>query len=165
MLYTDNRTTIRFANETDVPQILSFIKDLAEYEGLLDKVEATEEIIFQAIFQNKSAEAILCEFDAKPAGFALFFHNYSTFLGRSGLYLEDLYVKPEYRHQGLGKKILSVLSKIAIDRNCKRMEWSCLNWNKKSIDFYLGLGAQAMKEWTLYRLEGNALVTNAEQIQ
>ena len=163
MFYTiDNRTIIRYANEKDVSIILYFIKELAEYEGMLDKVEATEEILLQTIFHDKKAEVIICEYDNKPVGFALFFHNFSTFLGRPGIYLEDLYVKPEIRNKGIGKILLSVLGKIALERNCGRIEWWCLDWNKKSIEFYLGLGAKAMEDWTVYRVAGNELKSIAE---
>jgi GNAT superfamily N-acetyltransferase len=148
---------VRFANENDVKIILSFIRELAEYEGMLEKVEATEEILLQTIFHDRKAEVLLCEYDDKPIGFALFFHNYSTFLGRPGIYLEDLYVRKENRNRGIGKKIISVLGKIALERNCGRLEWWCLDWNKKSIDFYLGLGAKAMEDWTVYRISGTEL--------
>jgi GNAT superfamily N-acetyltransferase len=165
MLYTiDNLTIIRFANENDIGIILGFIKELAEFEGMLDKVEATEELLLQTIFQDNKAEVLICEYDSKPVGFALFFHNFSTFLGKPGIYLEDLYVKPEMRNKGIGKKIISVLGKIALERNCGRLEWWCLDWNKKSIDFYLGLGAKAMEDWTVYRVAGNELVSIAEII-
>ena len=159
MVYTiDNRTIIRFANETDVKVILFFIKELAEYEGMIDKVEATEELLMQTIFHEKKAEVIICEYDNKPVGFALFFHNFSTFLGKPGIYLEDLYVIKEMRHRGLGKRIISVLGKIALARNCGRLEWWCLDSNAKSIEFYLGLGAKAMLDWTVYRVSGNDLL-------
>ena len=165
MFYTiDNQTIIRFAKETDVKIILGFIKELAEFEGMLDKVEATEELLLQTIFHDNKAEVVICEYDNVPIGFALFFHNFSTFLGRPGIYLEDLYVKPEMRNKGIGRKIISVLGKIALERNCGRLEWWCLDWNKKSIDFYLGLGAKAMKDWTVYRVTGNELKSIAEII-
>lgn len=153
----DERTTIRFAQETEVGLILEFIKYLAEYEGLLDSVVATEEILRKTIFENKHAEVLFCDYDNQTVGFAVFFHNYSTFAGKPGLYLEDLYIKPEMRHKGLGKKIMSVLGQIAVERDCARVEWTCLDWNKKSIDFYLGLGAEPLAEWTIYRTNGPSL--------
>ena len=153
----DERTTIRFAQESEVGLILQFIKDLAAYEELLDSVTATEEIIRKTIFQDKRAEVLFCDYDQQTVGFAVFFHNFSTFNGKPGLYLEDLYVKPEMRNKGIGKKIMSALGTIAIERDCGRFEWICLDWNKKSIDFYLGLGAEAMSDWTIYKVSGPEL--------
>lgn len=158
----DDNTILRYANREDVSVVLQFIKDLAEYEGMIDQVEATEEILIETIFNNKKAEVLICENNAEPIGFVLFYHNFSTFLGRPGVYIEDLYIKPENRNKGLGTKIISVLGKIALERNCGRLEWWCLDWNKKSIQFYLGLGAEAMQDWTVYRVSGNQLKTLAE---
>ena len=130
-------TEIRFANENDVALILDFIKDLAEYEKMSDQVVADEALLREWIFEKKKAEVIFAMEDGKEVGFALFFHNFSTFLGRAGIYLEDLYVKPEYRGHGHGKALIKKLAAIACERGCGRLEWSCLDWNTPSIDFYL----------------------------
>lgn len=153
--------TFRYATEKDVSLILSFIKELAAYEKLLDEVVATEELLQEWIFEKKKAEVIFAIHNGQEIGFALFFHNFSTFLGRSGIYLEDLYVKPEYRRQGFGKALITKLARIAVERGCGRLEWWCLDWNKSSIDFYLSLGAQPMDEWTVYRVSGDTLQTLA----
>ena len=152
----------RYAEEKDVPLILQFIKDLAEYEHMLDEVVATEELLTEWIFQKEKAEVIFVLEDGKEVGFALFFHNFSTFLGRAGIYLEDLYVKPEYRHKGYGKGLLKKLAQIAVERGCGRLEWWCLDWNQPSIDFYLSLGAEPMEDWTVYRIAGDTLQKLAE---
>lgn len=149
--------TFRFAEKNDVSKILFFIKQLAEYEKLADEVVATEEILEEWIFDKGKAEVIFAVVDGREVGFALFFHNFSTFLGRSGLYLEDLFVLPEYRDLGYGKGLLRKLASIAVERKCGRMEWVCLDWNKPSIDFYLSIGAKPMKDWTIYRLAGKTL--------
>ena len=154
--------TFRFAQEADTPLILQFIRGLAEYEKMLDLVVADEATLADQLFQKKNAEVIFALEDGKEVGFALFFHNFSTFLGRSGLYLEDLFVLPEYRGKGYGKAILKKLAAIAVERGCGRMEWGCLDWNKPSIDFYLSLNAEPMEEWTTYRLEGETLRALAE---
>lgn len=154
--------TFRFAEEKDVPVILGFIKELADYEKMLDEVVADESLLREWIFEKKKAEVIFALVDGTEAGFALFFHNFSTFLGRAGIYLEDLYVKPEHRGKGLGKGLLKQLAKIAEERGCGRLEWSCLDWNKPSIDFYLSLGATPMNDWTFYRLTGDTLRKMAE---
>lgn len=148
---------LRFAEEKDVALILKFIKDLASYENMLDKVQATEEILMDSIFKRRMAEVIIGEYEDKPVGFALFFHNFSTFLGQPGIYLEDLFVKPEMRGKGFGKVILSFLAKLALERNCGRLEWWCLDWNEPSIKFYRQMGAVPMDEWTVYRVSGQAL--------
>ena len=154
--------TIRFAEETDCALILEFVRQLAVYEKLSDQVVATKELLHEWIFEKKKAEVIfLCE-DDKEVGFALFFHNFSTFLGRAGIYLEDLFVLPEFRGKGYGKALLKKLAQIAVERGCGRLEWSCLDWNKPSIDFYLSLGAVQMDEWTTYRLTGATLERMAE---
>lgn len=145
---------LRKAEEKDVPLILSLIKEIAVYEKMLDDVVATEESIMESIFIRKDAEVLIGEFNGEPIGYALYFFNYSTFLGRAGFYLEDIYIKSEYRGKGIGKEIFKVLGKIAYERGCKRMEWSCLNWNEPSIKFYKSLGAIPMSEWTVYRLAG-----------
>lgn len=140
------------ASRKDVPIILQFIKDLARYEKLENEVIATEELIEEWLFDKEKAEVIFAVVDHKKIGFALFFHNFSTFLGRAGLYLEDLYIMPEYRGHGYGKAMIKELARIAVERGCGRMEWWCLDWNQSSIDFYLSLGAKPMDEWTVYRL-------------
>lgn len=152
-----NDFKIRFAEENDTKLILDFIKELADYEKLLNEVVATEEILYDSLFVQKRAEVIICEYEGKPIGFALFFHNFSTFLGKSGIYLEDLYVKPEMRGKGLGKIILSFLGKLAVERNCGRLEWWCIDWNEPSIKFYKEMGAKPMDEWTVYRVCDSAL--------
>jgi len=153
----DNVFYIRYAVEDDVGLILQFIKDLAEYENLLHEVVATQDLLHEWLFEKKKAEVIIGELDGSPVAFALFFHNFSTFLGKSGVYLEDLYVKPEVRGKGLGKTMLKHLAKITLERGCGRLEWWCLDWNKPSIDFYLSLGAEPMKDWTVYRITGKTL--------
>ncbi|MFL2125515.1 N-acetyltransferase family protein [Marinilactibacillus psychrotolerans] len=149
--------TFRFATKEDIPLIMKFIKDLAIYEKMLDKVVATEALLEEWLFDKERAEVILAVVEGKEIGFALFFHNFSTFLGRSGIYLEDLYVDPAFRGNGYGKSILKYLAKIAVERKCGRLEWVCLNWNKPSIDFYLSLGAKPMDDWTIYRISGTTL--------
>lgn len=149
--------SFRYATRRDVPIILQFIRDLAEYEKMQSEVIATEEILTEWIFDKNKAEVIFALEGDKEVGFALFFHNFSTFLGRAGLYLEDLYVKPEYRGRGYGKGLLQTLAGIAAERGCGRLEWACLDWNRPSIDFYLSLGAVPMNEWTVYRVTGDTL--------
>ena len=148
----------RFAKEEDCGKILEFIKALAEYEKMSNDVVATEELLREWIFEKQKAEVIFALEDGKEVGFALFFHNFSTFLGRAGIYLEDLFVLPEYRDKGYGKGLLKVLAGITVERGCGRLEWQCLDWNKPSIDFYLSLGAVPMEDWTLYRLTGDTLI-------
>jgi len=152
---------LRFAKIKDVPLILGFIKELAEYEKMSPDVVATEEGLRESLFERKMAEVIIGEYKNKPVGFALFFHNFSTFLGRPGIYLEDLYVKPEMREKGIGKVILSFLAKLAIDRKCGRLEWCCLDWNEPSLKFYKRLGAIPLEDWTVHRLSSEALETMA----
>ena len=153
----------RFAERKDTALILQFIKDLAEYEKMADQVVATSAMLEEGIFEKKRAEVLFVMEDGCEVGFALFFHNFSTFLGRAGLYLEDLFVLPEYRGKGYGKATLKKLAQIAVERGCGRFEWWCLDWNKPSIDFYLSLGAVPMSEWTTYRVTGDALVTLAKE--
>ena len=141
--------SIRYATEADAGLILEFIRELATYEKMLDEVVATEELLKEWLFEKKSAEVIFAMEGDVEVGFALFFHNFSTFLGRAGLYLEDLFVKPEYRGKGYGKGLLRKLAQIAAERGCGRFEWSCLDWNQPSIDFYLSLDAKPMDEWTI----------------
>lgn len=152
----------RYAEEKDTGLILQFIKELAEYEKMLNEVVATEALLKEWIFEKKKAEVIFALEDNCEVGFALFFHNFSTFLGRAGIYLEDLYVKPDYRGKGYGKAILKKLAQIAVERGCGRLEWWCLDWNMPSIDFYLSLGAEPMDEWTVYRIAGDTLHQLAE---
>ena len=151
------KLTFRFAVREDTARILFFIRALADYEQMADQVVATEELLAEQLFDRGSAEVLFALEDGKEVGFALFFHNFSTFLGRAGLYLEDLYVLPEHRGKGYGKALLQRLARIARERGCGRMEWWCLDWNKPSIDFYLSLGAEPMRDWTVYRLSGATL--------
>ncbi len=159
----ENKLTFRYAVRKDIPLILQFIRDLAEYEKLLDEVVADESTLEEWIFDQKKAEVIFAMKEGKEIGFALFFHNFSTFLGRAGLYLEDLFVLPEYRGKGYGKQILQKLAAIAVQRKCGRLEWWCLDWNQSSIDFYLSLGAEPMSDWTVYRFSGDTLQDLAQE--
>lgn len=147
----------RFAKEEDASLILDFIKELAEYEKMSDEVVADEQTLKKWIFEKGKAEVLFAMEEGVEVGFALFFHNFSTFLGRAGIYLEDLFVKPEYRKRGHGKALIKELAKIAVSRGCGRLELSCLDWNKPSIDFYLSLGAKQMSDWTVYRFTGENL--------
>lgn len=143
---------IKQAQAEDVSILLSLIQELADYEKLSNEVVANETLLQYWLFEQKRAESLLLEVDDKVIGFALYFHNFSTFLGKAGLYLEDLYIKPDYRHKGYGKQVFKHLAQLALDRGCGRMEWSVLDWNAPSIQFYQNLGAKAMNEWTTYRL-------------
>ena len=154
--------TFRYAEEKDLSRILYFIKELAKYENMSEDVVATEEILREWIFEKKKAEVLFALEGDIEVGIAVFFHNFSTFLGRAGIYLEDLYVEPAFRGKGYGKALLKRLARIAVERGCGRLEWSCLDWNKPSIDFYLSLGAEAMDEWTVYRVAGDTLTRFAE---
>ena len=156
------KLTFRQAEEADCGLVLEFIRQLAEYEKMLPEVVATEQLLHRALFQDRRAEVIFALEDGVEVGFALYFHNFSTFVGRSGLYLEDLFVKPAYRGRGYGKALLKRLAKIAVERGCGRFEWVCLDWNRPSIDFYRSLGAVPQDEWTIYRLTGEALQKLAE---
>jgi len=153
----------RFAERRDTALILQFIKDLAEYEKMADLVVATPEMLEEEIFEKRKAEVLFVMENGREVGFALFFHNFSTFLGRAGLYLEDLFVLPEFRGKGYGKATLKKLAQIAVERGCGRFEWWCLDWNRPSIDFYLSLGAEPMSEWTTYRVTGEKLLKLAEE--
>ena len=157
-----NHLTIRYARESDISKILYFIKELAIYEDMLDDVVATEDLLREWIFEMNKADVLFAELEGAAVGFALFFHNFSTFLGRSGIYLEDLFVMPEHRGKGYGKALLRRLTQITMERGCGRLEWSCLDWNKPSIDFYLSLDAAPMDQWTVYRLTGDTLRRMAE---
>lgn len=150
--------TFRYAKRQDSALILKFIRALAAYEKLLDQVIADESTLEEWIFDKQKAEVIFALADGKEVGFALFFHNFSTFLGRAGIYLEDLYVLPEERGKGYGKALLKRLAAIAVERKCGRLEWWCLDWNQPSIQFYLSLGAEAMSDWTVYRVTGDSLL-------
>ena len=157
------RLHIRSAVPADTPLILEFIRGLADYEKLLHEMVATEDLLQHHLFGPKPmAEVILAEWEGKPAGFALFFHNFSTFLGRPGIYLEDLFVLPAMRGKGIGKALLVHLAVLARERGCGRLEWSVLDWNKPSIAFYKKLGAVAMEEWSIFRVTGEALVRLAD---
>jgi GNAT superfamily N-acetyltransferase len=149
---------IRPASEEDVPLILSFIKELAEYERLSHEVSATEDLLRVHLFgERREAEVVIGQHADEPAGFALFFHNFSTFLGRPGIYLEDLYVKPAFRGNGIGRAMLVYLAGLARERDCGRLEWSVLDWNEPAIGLYRGIGAVPMDDWTVYRVAGEAL--------
>lgn len=160
----ENKVSFRFAEEKDTGIILSFIRDLAEYEDMSDEVVATEVILQEWIFEKQKAEVLFALEDNQEVGFALFFHNFSTFLGRAGLYLEDLYVLPSYRGRGIGKALLVKLAKLAVERGCGRLEWACLDWNKPSIDFYYSQGAISMDDWTTYRITGKSLTDLANEV-
>jgi GNAT superfamily N-acetyltransferase len=152
------KLNLRTATENDVLLILQFIRDLAEYERLSHACVATEESVRETLFgARRYAEVIIAEHGGEPAGFALFFHNYSTFLARPGIYLEDLYVRPELRGHGIGKALLARLASLAVERKCGRLEWAVLNWNEPAIQFYRSLGALAEDEWKVYRMTGEAL--------
>lgn len=152
---------IRFAQPGDEGTILTFIRGLADYENMSGDVVATEELLTEWIFEKKKAEVLFAMVEGKEVGIALFFHNFSTFLGRAGIYLEDLFVLPEYRGRGCGTALLKKLAQITVERGCGRLEWACLDWNRPSIDFYLSLGAKPMDEWTTYRLTGETLLKMA----
>lgn len=150
--------TLRPAIRTDVPQILSFIRELAEYEKLAHEAVATEAGMGEQLFGTRpAAEVVMAEVDGQPAGFALFFQNFSTFLGQPGLYLEDLFVRPQYRGLGLGRRLMVHLARLAVERGYGRFEWSVLDWNEPAIRFYRSLGAQGQDEWTVQRVSGDAL--------
>ena len=158
--------TLRPAAMTDIPHILAFIRELGEYEKLAHEVVADETTLATQLFgERPAAEVIIAEVDGEPAGFALFFHNFSTFLGQRGLYLEDLFVRPRFRGLGLGRRLMVHLAKLAVERGCGRFEWSVLDWNEPAIRFYRGLGAIGLEEWTVQRLSGSALQSLAKQAE
>lgn len=161
--HMNQNPTFRFAERKDLPVILSFIKGLAEYEHMSDQVIADEATLEKWLFDQPKAEVLLASFDGVDVGFALFFHNFSTFLGRAGIYLEDLFVLPAYRGQGFGKALLKKLAAIAVERKCGRLEWSCLDWNQPSIDFYRSLGAVPLSDWTMYRVTKDTLTKLAQE--
>ena len=158
-----SRAAFRGACPEDTALILRFIRELAAYEQLEDQVVADEETLRRWIFEKKGAEVLFVLEDGREVGFALYFHNFSTFLGRSGVYLEDLFVLPEYRGRGYGKVLLCRLAAIAKEEGCGRLEWWCLDWNKPSIDFYKSMGAEPMEDWTVYRVAGETLDKLAEE--
>ena len=158
----EEKLTFRYAERKDTPLILQFIKELAEYEKLADQVVADEASLEEWLFDKKKAEVIFPMIEGQEIGYALFFHNFSTFLGRAGLYLEDLFIRPQYRGKGYGKALLKKIASVAVERKCGRLEWWCLDWNKPSIDFYLSLGAQPMSECTSYRVTGDTLKNLAD---
>ena len=157
-----SKATLRLAAREDTPVILALIRGLAEYEKLAHEVVADETTLAENLFgAHPGAEVVIAEVDGEAAGFALFFHNFSTFLGRRGLYLEDLFVEPAYRSHGIGRQLMAFLAKLAIERGCGRFEWSVLDWNEPAIRFYRGLGAVGMDEWTVQRVTGDALAALA----
>jgi GNAT superfamily N-acetyltransferase len=160
-----NNLTIKLATEQDIDLIFQFIMELAEYEGLAHEVVTTKETLDHSLFVRQSAEVILAYSGDEPIGFALFFHNFSTFLGRPGLYLEDLYIKETYRKKGYGTQLIAFLANLAKERDCGRLEWWCLDENAPSIRFYKQLGAQAMDEWTVFRLTGSSLDEMANRLE
>ncbi|MEI0445948.1 GNAT family N-acetyltransferase [Brachyspira intermedia] len=160
---SDKKFDIRFATVEDCALILKFIKELARYEKLEHEVTATEEILKEWIFEKKKCEVLIASENNIEIGYALFFHNFSTFLGKAGVYLEDLYINPDYRGLGYGKKLLKEVAKIAVERGCERLDWQCLNWNKSSIDFYLSLNAIEMSDWNSYRLSHEVLKRFSEK--
>lgn len=155
--------SISIATEADLPLVLDFIRGLAEYERLAHEVVATEEKLRATLFGPRPyAECVIARWDGAPAGFALFFHNYSTFLAQPGIYLEDLFVKPEMRGKGIGRSLLRHLARLTQERNCGRLEWSVLDWNESAIGFYKSLGAVPLDDWTIFRMRGEALAKLAE---
>ncbi|NLI21509.1 MAG: GNAT family N-acetyltransferase [Clostridiales bacterium] len=149
--------SFRFATKEDTGLLMRLIRGLAQYERMLDQVTATEALLAEWMFEQRRAEAIFAMENGAEVGFALFFHNFSTFLGKAGLYLEDLFVLPDHRGRGAGKALLGELARIALERGCGRLEWACLDWNRPSVDFYLSLGAQPLSDWTVYRIAGETL--------
>lgn len=149
--------TIRLADEKDAGDIFRMVKELATYEKLLDGFEATEDLLRESLFQFRVAESIIGEYDCKPIGYAIYFKTISSFLGRIGIYIEDIYVKPEMRGKNFGEAMFAFIADLAIKRKCGRVEWSCLDWNKPSIAFYEKIGAKRLNEWSVYRLSGDAL--------
>jgi len=155
--------TFRFAEKKDVPLILNLIRGLADYEKLSHEISATEELLQETLFgERKIAEVIIADYKNEIAGFALFFHNFSTFVGKPGIYLEDLFIKPNLRGKGIGKLLLTYLGKLALERNCGRVEWSVLDWNAPAIQFYKNLGAKPMDEWTVFRVSGEGIKNLAD---
>lgn len=160
---TQSNFTIWKAEKKDAQLVLDFIKKIAEYEKMSDQVVATKEILEEFVFERQAAEVLIGEADGKPVGFALYFQNFSTFLGRTGIHLEDLFVDPDQRGKGYGKRLFQAVAKIAAERGCQRLEWTCLNWNQPSIDFYHYMGAAPLSEWTTFRLAGDAIEAALEK--
>lgn len=156
--------TVRIAEEKDIPIVFSFIKELAEYEDLSHRVMATEEAIFHAMFEKRIIEAIIGEFEGIPVGFFLYYYTFSTFAGKTGIYLEDVYIKPEMRRKGFGKSMFEVMAALAKEKDCNKLEWQCLNWNKPSIQFYTSIGAKPVDDWTVYSLQGDKMDALAQNI-
>ena len=155
---------LRFADEADAELILDMIRGLAEFERLSHEVVADSDTLRRFLFgRQPAAEVLIAEYEGRTAGFALFFHNFSTFLGRPGIYLEDLFVKPEFRGKGIGREVLAFLAKLAVERNCGRLEWAVLDWNTRAIDFYQRLGARPLDDWTVFRLAGESLAALARR--
>ncbi|MDR2101007.1 MAG: GNAT family N-acetyltransferase [Treponema sp.] len=163
-LSKDENIRLRPAKAEDIPLVLEFIRALAEYEHLSSQVKAEEDALGRFIFEEKRAEVIIAEYQGAPAGFALFFRNFSTFLGRPGIYIEDLFVKPEFRGKGLGKALLRSVARIAAEEHCGRLEWACLNWNEPSAAFYKSQGAVPLTEWTTYRVTEEKIKTLAGRV-
>ena len=160
---SDPKTVLRFATAEDVGLIIDFIRQLADYEEMKDEVVTEEDRLRQSLFgERRVAEVVIASYEGEPAGFALFFHNFSTFLGQPGIYLEDLFVIPELRGHGIGRILLSFLARLAVERGCGRLEWWVLDWNEPAIRFYERLGAKPMDEWTVYRVTGDTLRELAE---
>jgi len=155
---------VRFAREEDTALVLSFIRELAEYERLAHEVVADEDLLRENLFgARRHAEVLLAELEGEPAGFALFFHNFSTFVGRPGIYLEDLFVRPQHRGLGIGTVLLARLARLAVERGCGRLDWAVLDWNEPAMEFYRGLGARCLEDWKIFRLDGEALHTMAHR--
>ena len=161
----NTQLVLREAKKEDIQTILRFIKDLAEYENLLDEVGATEEILHDSIFIRKKSEALIVEYDQKAIGYAIYFYNFSTFTGRPGLYIEDIYIIPDMRKRGFGKEIFIHLATLAQEQNCARMEWACLNWNEPSMRFYEKMGAFPMSDWVIYRLDDKDIQNLSGQLR
>jgi GNAT superfamily N-acetyltransferase len=155
--------TLKKVEEQDCGLLMELIKELAVYEKMIDLVESTEALYKKALFEKKVTEAVIGEYEGKPVGYAIYFHNFSSFVGRPGIYLEDIYVRPEYRGRGFGKAMLAYVARLAVERDCGRLEWCVLDWNKPSIDFYRSLGAQSLDDWTIYRLDKDTLKALSEQ--
>lgn len=159
----EQKLNIRQAQRTDAGLVLAFIQKIAAYEKMSDEVVATIQSIETYVFDQGAAEVLIAEYEGKPVGFALYFENFSTFQGRTGLYLEDLFVDQEMRGLGIGKKLFQAVAAEAVRRGCQRMEWTCLDWNQPSIDFYHAMGAVPMNDWTTYRLAGKRIREAADQ--
>lgn len=162
ILLQDGALTVRRAERSDVHTITTLIQALALYEKAPESCFATNELIESSIFDRKEAQVMIAEYEGNPVGFALYFFNYSTWMARKGLYLEDLFIYPEMRGKGIGGKLIRILAKIAVEEGCGRFEWCCLDWNEPSIAFYKSIGAQPMDEWTIYRLTGESIRKLAE---